>query len=85
MSSPVAPVVKGMKAKNQNKMKIGVGSVVKENGGELDNITGYGRIMSISKEVVRCVQDVMGKKNLLVQFEDGQKKEISSSLIVLLS
>ena len=31
-----------------------------------------------------CVQDVMVKQNLLVQFEYGQKKEISPSLIVLL-
>ena len=34
--------------------------------------------------MVVCVQDVVGKKNLLVQFEYGQKKEISPSLLVIL-
>ena len=29
-----------------------------------------------------CVQSVVGKKKLLVQFEYGQKKGISSSLLV---
>ena len=32
-----------------------------------------------------CVQDVVGKKRLLVQFRDGQKKEMSSSSLVFLS
>ena len=31
------------------------------------------------KEVVGCVQDVVGKKNFLVQFEDGQNKYMSDS------
>ena len=35
--------------------------------------------------MVGCVQAVVGKKRLLVQLEDGQKKEISSSLLVFLS
>ena len=35
--------------------------------------------------MVECVQSVVGKKKLLVQFEDGQKKEISSSSLVFLS
>ena len=39
MSSPVTPIVNGMKVKEQTKTKIGVGSVEKENVGELDNIT----------------------------------------------
>ena len=37
------------------------------------------------KQVVGCVQAVLGKKILLVQLEDGQKKEIISSLLVFLS
>ena len=37
------------------------------------------------KEVVVCVNDVEGKNNFLVQLEDGQKKEISSSSLVFLS
>ena len=32
-----------------------------------------------------CVQIVVGKKKFLVQFEDRQKKEIGSSLLVFLS
>ena len=32
-----------------------------------------------------CVHRVVGKKNFLVQFKDGKKKEISSSLLVFLS
>ena len=35
--------------------------------------------------MVGCVQSVVGKKNFLVQFEDGQKKEISYSSLVFLS
>ena len=37
------------------------------------------------KEVVVCVQSVVGKNNFLVQFEYGQKKEISFSLLVFLN
>ena len=43
------------------------------------------RIMIIRKDLVGFFQDVVGNKKLLVQFEYGQKKEISSSLLVLLS
>ena len=32
-----------------------------------------------------CVHAVVGKKKFLVQFEDGKKKEISSSSLVFLS
>ena len=39
----------------------------------------------MSKELVRCVQSVVGNKKLLFHFEDGQKKYISSSLLVFLS
>ena len=35
--------------------------------------------------VVGCVQSVVGKKKFLIQFEDGQKKEISSSSLVFVS
>ena len=41
--------------------------------------------MSMRKEVVVCVESVLGKNNLLVLFEDGKKKEIVSSLLVYLS
>ena len=32
-----------------------------------------------------CIQSVVGKKNFLIQFEDGQKKDISSYSLVFLS
>ena len=69
----------------QTKTKIGVGSVVKTKVGELENIIGDGSIRRTRKEMVVCVQSVAGKKNLHVLFEDGQKKEIVSSLLVYLS
>ena len=52
-----------MKAKKQNNTKIGVGSVVKSKVGYLEKITREGRSRSMRKEVVVCVQDVVGKKN----------------------
>ena len=74
-----------MKTKKQTKKKIWVGSVVKAKVGELEKTPREGRRRSMEKEVVGCVQDVTGNKNFLVQFEDGQKKEISSSLLMFLS
>ena len=69
----------------QTKTKIGVGFVVKAKVGELENITREERIRRMRKEVVGCVQILVGKKNFLVLFEDGQKKDICSCLIVYLS
>ena len=60
--------------KNQNKTKIWVVSFVNAKVGELDHIKMEGRIRRIRKEVVRCVQDVVGKNKFLVQFEDVHKK-----------
>ena len=37
------------------------------------------------KEMVGCVHNLVVKKKCLVQFEDGQKIEISSCLILYLS
>ena len=37
------------------------------------------------KQLVGCVQDLEGKKNFLVQFEDGHKRDISAYLLVFLS
>ena len=62
-----------------------MGSVVKAKVGELEKITREGRSRRISKEGVGCVQSGWGKTKLLVQCEDGQKKEISSSSLVFLS
>ena len=69
MTSHVLTIAEGMKVKNQNKTKIGVGSVVKAKVGELRNITRKGRIRSMRKAVVGFVQDVMGKNKLLFQFK----------------
>ena len=57
-----------MKINKQNKTKIGVGSVVKEKVGDLEDITREGGISRMSKVVVVCVQDVVEKKKLLFQF-----------------
>ena len=85
MRSPVLTVSEGMNVKNQNKTKRGVGFVVKAKVGELENITREIRSRSTRKEVVGCVQSVVGKKKFLVQFKDWQKKEISYYLLVFLS
>ena len=82
MRSSVLTIAEWM---NQNKTKIGVGSVVKAKVGELENIKREGRSRRMRKEVVGCVQSVVGKKNFLVQFEYQQKKDISSYSLVLLS
>ena len=65
--------------------KIGVGSVVKAKVGELEKITRDGRSRRMRKEVVGCVQSVVGKKKFLVLFKDGQKKDMGSCLLVYLS
>ena len=85
MSSPVLTIAEGMKEKNQNKTKIGVGSVVKENAGYMGENTREGRIRSMSKYVVGFVHDEVGKNILLIQFKYGKKKQMSSSSLVFLS
>ena len=71
--------------KNQTKTKIGLGSVVKAKVGEFEKTTKEGRIRRTRKYVMGCIQSVVGKKNFLIQFEDGQKKDISSYSLVFLS
>ena len=51
----------------------------------MEKITREGRSRRMRKEVVGCVQSVFGKNKFLILFEDGQKKEIGSSLLVYLS
>ena len=53
----------------QTKAKIGVGSVVKANVGELEKITREGRRRRMMKEVEGCFQSVVGKKKFLILFE----------------
>ena len=38
----------------------------------------------MSKEVVGCVNAMLGKNKLLVKFKDGKKKDMSSSLLQFL-
>ena len=83
--SHVVTIKEGMNMKKQTKKKIGVGSVVKAKVGELANITREGRSRRMSKEVMGCVQSVVGKKKFLVQLDDGQKKEIASCSLVYLN
>ena len=71
--------------KKQTKTQIGVGYDVKAKVGELEKITREGRIGRTRKEVVVFFHSVVGKKKFLVQFEDGQKKEISYYLLMFLS
>ena len=85
MSSPVVNAKEGMEITKQTKTKTGVGSVVKAKFGELDNITREERSSRMRKEVVGCVYSVVGKNNFLILLEDGQKKEMGSSLLVYLS
>ena len=40
-----------------------------------------GRRSRMRKDVVGCDQAMVGKKKLLSQFEDGQKKDMSSVLL----
>ena len=63
-----------MKEKNQNRKNIGVGSVVKENVGDMEDNKRKGRIRRKSREVVGCVNDVFWKNIFLVQLKDEQNK-----------
>ena len=85
MRSPVLTISEGMKAKNQNKPKIGVGSVVKAMVGNLEKTTREGRSSRMRKEVMECVHASVVKKKFLLKLEYGQKKRISSSSLVFLS
>ena len=85
MISPVVTKKEGMKMTKQTKTKIVVWSVVKAKVGELEKITRKGRSRRMRKEVVGCVQSVVDKNKFLVPFEDGQKKEIVSCLLVYLN
>ena len=72
MSSPVVIITQETMEKKRIKTKIGAGSVVKENFGDIEENTREGRSRRIMKEVMGCVQSVVRKKKILVQFENGQ-------------
>ena len=82
MISHILTIAEGMKETKQNKKIIRVRSVFKESIGEIHENTREGRSTRTRKDVVGCFQDVLGKKRLLVQFEDGKKKHMSSCLLV---
>ena len=79
MSLPVITTMKDMKEKKRIKTKIVVGSVAKVKVGEMDEKTTEGRSRSKRKEVMGCVQAVVGKKNPLVQSKDRQRREMRDS------
>ena len=60
--------------KKHTKIKIGVGYVVKDNVEELEKITREVRTRRIGKDVMVCVQIVVGKNKFLSQLKYGQKK-----------
>ena len=62
-----------------------MGYLVKAKVGELEKITREGRNRRMRKEVVVCVQRVVGKNKLLVLFEYGQNKEIGYCSLLYLS
>ena len=68
MISPVVNVKEVVEMTKKTKTKIGVGSVVKAKVGELEKITREVRSMRMRKEVVGCVQSVVGKNNSLFLF-----------------
>ena len=47
----------------------------------MEENTREGRVRSMRKYVVGCVHAVVVKKKFLVQFKDGIKRDISSSLL----
>ena len=54
---------------------IGVRSVVKAKVEVMEENTREGRIRRMRKELVGCVQDVVGKKKLVVQFKKIRRKK----------
>ena len=51
----------------------------------MEKITRKGRISKTRKEVVGCVQSVVGKNKFIFLFKDGQKKEIGSCSLLYLN
>ena len=58
------------------KTEIGVGSVVKEKGGGMEENIRKQRIRRVNNEVKGYVQAVVGKKKLLVKLKDEKKREM---------
>ena len=69
------------KEKKCIKTNIEVGSAMKAKVGDPEDKKMEGRTRRTMKEVVGCVQDVVGNNKFVVQFEYGQKKEMIYSSI----
>ena len=63
------PIVVIMKEMKQSKNKIAVRSWLSENFVYMEEKTREGRTRSTMKEVVGCVQSLLGKNKFLVQFK----------------
>ena len=71
MSSSVVTIAEGTKEKKRIKPKIRAESLVNAKVGNTEEKTREGRSRRMRKEMVVCLQAVVGKKKFLVQFEDG--------------
>ena len=70
-----------MKEKKRINTNIGAGSIVKVKVGYTEKKKREGKSMRTRKDMVVCIQDVLGKKKLRVKLKYGQKKYISASLL----
>ena len=70
-----------MKEKKRINTNIGAGSIVKVKVGYTEKEKREGKSMRTRKDMVVCIQDVLGKKKLRVKLKYGQKKYISASLL----
>ena len=61
-----------------------MGSVVKAKVGEMEENIMEGISRRMRKGVMRCVQDVVGKKKFLFQLECGQKKDVGYCFLLFL-
>ena len=83
MSSTILKIAVGVKVKKQNNTKIGVGSAVKAKVGESEKITREGINRRMRKEVVVCLQTVVGEKKSIVKLVMFRRKISSYSLVFL--
>ena len=84
MKSPVITTAEQMKEKKIIKTKIGLGSIVKAQGREIEDNTSEVRNNNTTKYLVGCVQDVSGNNSLRVKYKDGQNEYMSSCSLVCL-
>ena len=78
MRLSVVVTIKDAKEKKHININIGVGSMMKSEVIYMRYNKREGRITGMSKYMAVCVQDVSGKKNFLVIFEYGKKREVGA-------